>query len=175
MLLAPLCYRLRISTGHMPTFVPWFPLVIACEFLNHIPTRARLQHDERTRCRSHRSSGRSLAQLAVRNVFLRVRRRELHAVALGEGTFCFSIQRHTLQAAWIVNGLGMVPAEGIEPRPVIENTEVADSTNAKNDRICKNADNWNVSGTQVFEGAAVAKRIPRTPMMVNVALPPAIP
>jgi hypothetical protein len=45
----------------------------------------------------------------------------------------------------------MVPAEGIEPRSVIENTEVADSTKRqklKNDKIYKNADNWNVSGTR---------------------------
>jgi hypothetical protein len=40
--------------------------------------------------------------------------------------------------------------------------------NAKNDKIAKNVDNWNVSGTQVFEASAVAKRIPR-PDDVNVA------
>jgi hypothetical protein len=57
----------------------------------------------------------------------------------------------------------MVPVGRIELRPVIENMEVAGSKRRQKPKTLKipnNADNWNVSGTLVFEASAVAKRIP---------------
>jgi len=45
------------------------------------------------------------SQLTIRNVLLPVRRGELHAVAFGETTHRFTVERHALQAARIVADL----------------------------------------------------------------------
>jgi hypothetical protein len=60
----------------------------------------------------------------------------------------------------------MVPAEGIELRPAIENTEVADSKRRqkpKNDKISKKADNWmeriwNIPGSEFPLPSAVFRK-----------------